>query len=66
MTVSVDAAWVWTTRFLCLERSRRVPHEAGMRAIGRYMSMELGVCHDRQQIHATHTEEDLSVSLSGF
>lgn len=37
-----------------------------MRAIGRYLSMDLGVCRDRQQIHAKHTKEDLSVSLSGF
>lgn len=32
-----------------------------MRALGKYMSMELDVCHDRQQIHAKHTKEDLSV-----
>lgn len=27
-----------------------------MRAKSRDMSMELGVCHDRQQIHAKHTK----------
>lgn len=33
-----------------------------MRAIDRYVSMELGVRRDRQQIHAKHTKENL-VSL---
>lgn len=37
---------------------------AGMRMTDRYMCMELGVCQDRQQIHAKHTTEDLSVSLT--